>query len=113
MNETPDNLPPNMKQLIISAGMMDYLAEYWEIRDHGELFSWSIRLLHDLTKMDEAGWRLTLSKAELDEDTKSIKWNANYRQLVFMLKWLAPTAKSYPRLPDVETLERTTKMEKA
>lgn len=110
--EPPNPLPSGYRQLTLTADTMDYLAQYWEIRDHGEIFSWAIRLLHDLTKLDEAGWRLTLSKAEVDETTKQVTESPDYRHIIFLLKWLVPTATSYPRLPDVEMLEKVTKIVK-
>lgn len=110
--DIPDSVPPGMSRLSISAEIMDYLEQYWEIRDHGELFAWSVRLLHDLTKLDEAGWRLTLSKANVDETTKLAHESPDYRHMVFMLRWLAPTKEGFMRLPSVEALEKATRIVK-
>ncbi len=107
--DLPNPLPPGYKQLTIPADMMDYLLQYWEVRDHAEVMSWSIRLLHDLTKLDEAGWRLTLVKSEVDEVTKQSIHNPEYKQITFLMKWLCPTKDSYPRLPEPEMLNQYAK----
>lgn len=112
MDEFPNPLPPGSKVLSVPADMMDYLIQYWEIRDHSEVMSWSIRLLHDLTKLDEVGWRLAIVKAEVDEDTKKVSQDPAFNQLIFLLKWLAPRVDSYPRLPMPETLSQYLKIVK-
>lgn len=110
--ELPDPLPPGSRLLSLSAETVDYLCQYWEIRDHGEIFGWAVKMLYDLTKLDEAGWHLTLTKAEIDEHTKQCVESLEHRHLVFLMKWLCPTSTAYPRLPTPEMMEQATKIAK-
>lgn len=104
--ELPNPLPPGAKLLSIQAADMDYLAQYWEMRDHADLMGWALRLLVDLTKADESGWRLSLTKAEIDEVSKVVEYHPDYRQMICLLKWLAPNKDGFPRLPSVDTLNK-------
>ncbi len=108
--ELPANIPPGFSRLELAADEVDYLMRYWELRDHGEVMVWGAKLLHDLTKLDEAGWRLTLSKAEVDETTKQVQWGKEHRQVVMLMKWLGPTKEGWNRLPSPETLDRVMKV---
>lgn len=94
-----------MSRLELSKDEMNYLQRYWELADHGQIFAWAVKMLHDLSKLDEAGWRLTLTKAEINEETKQVAFGPDHRQLYFLLKWLAPTQEHYMRLPKPEVLE--------
>lgn len=103
-DNTPPEVPPGMSLLTLSVDEMDYLTSYWEIRDHGTLFAMAVKLLHDLTKADEKGWRMQLCKAEVNEETRQVEMNPDYRTITFLLKWLVPTPEGYRRIP-VEKLE--------
>lgn len=102
---TPPEVPPGMSLLTLSVDEMDYLTSYWEIRDHGTLFAMAVKLLHDLTKADENGWRMQLAKAEVNEETKRVIQNPDYHTITFLLKWLVPSGDGcYMRIP-VENLD--------
>ena len=101
-----------LKKLIISADEMDYLLHRWEIRDHCDLFMWGIKLLHDLSKLDEAGWLLTLTKSKINMETKTSTCDPNYKQMNFQMEWLVPNQNDYPRLPTPEMIEKIAKIEK-
>jgi hypothetical protein len=105
----PDNLPDGYSLMSISAVEMDYLHQYWEIRSPGQLFGWALRLLHDLTKADEANWCLLLQKGELDADTKIMTADPAYKAAVFRLEWMMPDGEGgFRRLP-LERLEQLMK----
>ena len=108
----PTPLPPGMSRLKLSKDEVDYLQHYWELQDLGQIFAWAVKMLHDLSKLDEAGWRLTLTKAEINEETKQVTFGPDHRQIYFLLKWLAPTKESYLRLPKPEVLETIMKVTK-
>lgn len=101
----PPTPPPGMRYLALSADEMDYLTRYWETPDHAKIFGWAAKLLYDLTKLDEGGWRLVLAKAEVDEETKQVTYDEEHRHLVFLLKWLCPTSTTYSRIPPPEVLD--------
>jgi hypothetical protein len=109
-NINPENF--KFKLLSVSKEEMDYLSQRWEIRDHSELFSWSIKLLYDLSKLDESGWRLFLQKCEFDADNKMFILDENYTSLGFLIEWLAPTNNGFMRLPKLESLEEATRVKK-
>lgn len=111
--ELPNPVPPGFRPLSIQAADMDYIAQYWEMRDHADLIGWAVRLLVDLTKADEAGWRLSLAKAEIDETTKQTIFDPEHRQMVFLLKWLAPNREGFMRLPSVDTINQATLVAKS
>lgn len=105
-------LPPGARHLELSASEMDYLAHYWETPNHATLFAWAVKLLHDLTKLDEGGWRLVLAKAEVDEQTKQVVYGEEHRHLVFLLKWLCPTRSTFARIPGPEVLDEKMRVAK-
>lgn len=108
---TPPGVPPGYSQIEISADEMDYLQSYWELRDHGDIFAWGAKLLYDLSKLDQAGWRLALVKADVDEITKQVHYDLGYRQVVMLMRWLGPNKDGWARLPKPEVLDRVMKVE--
>jgi len=108
----PPEVPPGYARIELSAEEIDYIQSYWELRNHGEIFAWGAKLLYDLSKLDEAGWRLTLSKAEIDESTRHIVWDTQYRQVVMLMKWLGPNKDGWARLPKGEVLDLVMKVDK-
>lgn len=40
------------------------LAQYWELRDIGDMLSWSLQMLAFLTRAEQAGWHFMLVKGE-------------------------------------------------
>ena len=108
----PPEIPPGHSLLEINKEEMDYLMRYWELNTHGDAVSWATKLLYDLSRLDEAGWRLTMAKCEFDEDTRQITYAPDYRQLSFLMKWLAPTKDGWARLPKAEAIEKITKIER-
>ncbi len=111
MDQQPDPLPPGLTRLELSKDEMDYLQHYWELQDHGQIFAWAVKMLHDLSKLDEAGWRMIIAKAEVDEQTKAVTFDPNYRTATFMMKWLAPTSEAYLRLPPPEGMEKAMRVQ--
>jgi hypothetical protein len=57
-----DNPPPGYSVMSVSADEIDYLKSYWELRDTGQMFGWALRILYDLSKLDEKGWLICLRK---------------------------------------------------
>ncbi len=105
-NLDEDNLPSGYSIMSASAEDIDYLKAYWELRDTGQMFGWALRLLHDLSKLDEAGWLICLQKATHDEVTGEINYDTNYKTAAFRLKAMMPPGKHlFVRLPSVEELE--------
>jgi hypothetical protein len=102
MDNKPQN-PSNMKMLTISADEIDYLTNYYEIRDHGKLFAFATKLLHDLTKAEESGWHTILFKGEY-KDT-GYEFNPNYFYAAFKLDNLTPSNDGKFMRIDVELLE--------
>lgn len=109
----PAEIPPGFSHLMVSADEMDYLKSHWGLKDHGEVFSWGLKMLYDLSKLDEAGWRLTLTKCEIDQVTKQITYSEDHTQLYALMKWLKPTSDGFARLPVAETLNEVMKVKKA
>ena len=109
----PAEIPRGFFRLAVSAGDMDYLRDHWGLTDHGEIFGWAVKMLADLSKLDEAGWRLTLTKCEIDETTRQISHGKDHAQLYALMKWLAPTSTGFPRLPTAGTLDEIMKIKKA
>lgn len=105
LSDLPPQIPPGFCRLELAADEMDHLMRYWELRDHGEIMAWGAKLLHDLTKLDEGGWRLTLTKAEIDEATKRVQYSPRHRQVYMLMKWLGPTKDGWNRLPTPEVLD--------
>jgi hypothetical protein len=105
-----DNNDFKFSPISISKEEIDYLSERWEIRDHGEIFSWAIKLLFDLSKLDEAGWRFFLQKCDLDPITNKFVEDEKFTSLGFLIEWLAPLNDSFVRLPTVESLEKVTRV---
>lgn len=105
-------LPPGCSHLMVSADEMDYLKSHWGLKDHGEIFNWAIKMLYDLSKLDEAGWKLTLTKCEIDEMTRQISYGKDHTQLYALMKWLKPTPEGFARLPVAETLNEVMKIKK-
>ncbi len=110
LSPASSEVPLGYARIELSAQEIDYLKSYWEIRNHGEIFAWGAKLLYDLSKLDQSGWRLTLSKAEVDENTKRVEWNPDYRQVVMLMKWLGPNKDGWARLPSAETLNNVMKI---
>ena len=110
--ENPEPDLSKFKMLTVSTEEMDYLSQRWELQDHREIFSWGIKLLYDLSKADEGGWRLALIKGEFDLKNKQWSRNPEYIDLVFLLEWFAPTEEYWPRLPTIEMLEKASKIKK-
>lgn len=110
--QLPSEIPPGFSHLMVSADEMDYLKSRWDLKGHGEVFNWGIKLLHDLSKLDEAGWRLTLTKCEIDETTKQISYGKGHTQLYALMKWLKPTPEGFARLPMAGTLNEVMKIKK-
>jgi hypothetical protein len=108
----PAEIPLGFSHLMVSADEMDYLKSHWGLKDHGEIFNWAIKMLYDLSKLDEAGWRLSLTKAEIDETTKKIVYHPDYRQIHFIMKWLKPMPEGFARLPVAETLDEVMRVKK-
>ncbi len=112
-NLDEDNLPSGYSIMSASAEDIDYLKAYWELRDTGQMFGWALRLLHDLSKLDEAGWLICLQKASHDEVTGEINYDTNYKTAAFRLKAMMPPGKHlFVRLPSVEELETLMKKNK-
>jgi len=109
-NDNPFDVP-GMKRLELSAEEMDYLSQRWEVRDHRDLLSWGIKLLYDLSKLDEAGWRFALQKCDWDMENKKIIRNPEYNDLIFLIEWLSPRDGGFMRLPLIEVVEKITKVE--
>ena len=72
-----------------------FLKSYWELRDTREVFQWSLRMLYDLSKADEAGWRMALWKAKLDTEQDNVIINRNYRPAFLPLSLFAPSSRRY------------------
>ena len=108
----PAEIPPGFTKLAISADEADYLVTRWGLKDHGDLFNWGVKMLYDLSKLDEAGWRLTLTKCEIDETTRQISYGKDHTQLYALMKWLKPTSEGFARLPTAETLNEVMKIKK-
>jgi hypothetical protein len=100
---TPETLR-NMKVLNIRADEMDYLSQKYEIRDHTELFAWGIKMLVDISKLDEDGWRLSFYKCDIDLENKKVDYK-NFSPIHFSsLNVLAPAKEGFARLPLPEDL---------
>ena len=69
-----------------------FLKSYWELRDTREVFQWSLRMLYDLSKADEAGWRMALWKAKLDTEQDNVIINRNYRPAFLPLSLFTPSS---------------------
>lgn len=104
MNNDPDKI--KLTRLAISRDEMDYLSQRWEVRDHKELFVWAIQLLHDLSKLDEEGWMLSLVKGTFNQDNKKVNLDQGYKSVHFKMEWLGPKNEEYMRLPKPEMLEK-------
>ena len=91
---------PNLKftKLTISKEEMNYLSDKFEMRNHGEIFAWSIRLLYDLAKAEEKDWYLSLIKGDINSETQVLDINKDYNFTAFLLEWLCPTFQSYHRI---------------
>ena len=111
-DDIPEFNPSQIKRLEISKDEIDYLSDRWEVRDTRDLFSWSINLLYDLSKLDEMGWRLAIQKCEFEDVNKKMIIDKNYNTLIFMLEWLAPRDGAFMRMPPIEVVEKMTKIEK-
>lgn len=112
LQKRPTISPNQLKILSTSKKEIDYLCEKFDIKDSRDLFSWGIKMLYDLSKLDENGWRLTLNKCEINEETKQVTTNQDYKNVYFLMKWLKPQLESFARLPLPETLEKIMKIEK-
>ena len=104
-----DNPPPGYSVMSINADEMDYLRNYWELRDNGQMFGWALRLLYDLSKLDEKGWLICLQKGDYNEETGEIISDPRYKAAAFRLKQLMPRGnKEFVRLP-IEAVEEAMK----
>ena len=50
---------------------LDYLANYHELRNNGEIIMWAVKFLEDVSKMDEKGVKMFFVKCPVDEDGKT------------------------------------------
>lgn len=104
-----DNPPPGYSIMSISADEIDYLKSYWELRDTGQMFGWALRLLYDMSKLDEKGWLICLQKGSYDEETGEITSDPRFKTAAFRLKQMMPKgSKEFVRLP-VDAIEEAMK----
>ncbi len=109
--ETNQNNLTNFTRLEMGKEEIDYLCSKFNIKSHGELFSWGVKLLYDLSKLDEGGWKFTLTKCEID-DQRTIHYSDCHRQVNFLMKWLAPDEGGFKRLPEPKNLDKIMKFNK-
>ena len=76
---------------------MDFLSEFYEIRNHGDIINWAVKLLHDLTKAEEIGFHMALIKSEIEDGKVSI--DPDCQMVHFKMEWLAPSDKGFCRIP--------------
>lgn len=98
-----------LKKLEISADEMDYLSNKFEIRDHRDIFCWAIKLLHDISKLDEGGWRLSFQKCDVDLENLKVDYKP-FNPIHFQgIHNLAPNEFGFARLPTPEFLDERQK----
>lgn len=105
-----DEIPPGFKALDISAKEMDYLSQKFEIRNHTELFSWGIKMLYDITKLDEGGWRLSFQKCDVDLEKRKVEYKKFHPIHFGSLHNLGPIEDGFARLPLSEDLDISQKI---
>lgn len=103
------NIAPlkDFKMLMTSKDEIDYLMQKFNIEDSRDLFSWGIKMLYDLAKLDEAGYPINIIKTEIKDG--KIHYNEKYIPIVFRIRDLAPTDQAYRRLPTPEMAEKICK----
>ena len=77
---------------------LDYLAEYWELKNRGEIIMWAVKLLEDLSRMDEKGVKTFFVKCQVDESGKVIVDDSCMPALVPLLA-MRPNNGQFTRVP--------------
>lgn len=108
-NKNPE-LPSGFKMMEISAKEIDYLSERFEIRDHRDIFAWAIKLLYDISILDNGGWKLSFEKCEVDLEKQKVIYK-DYAPIHFAnIANLVPNEKGFVRLPLPEMLDERQKI---
>jgi len=64
----PSSLPPGFSRMAINADTVDALVQYYELKDHGELFQKAVLMLAVLADAEQKGWHTLFARVKRGAD---------------------------------------------